>query len=173
MLVNNCVMALRPPGAAPYGAASSMGSPYLAYQRSKFKTRLPTDRVYTRAHAWLRPQGEDRVRIGFTLFATRMIGEVVEFDFEVQGGAQVQEGDAVGWLEGFKAVSDIYAPMSGSFAGTNAELDADVSAIHRSPYAEGWIYEMVGDLPESALSPEDYAACLDGTIDRMMGEEQS
>lgn len=147
-----------------------MGS-YLSYRRSKFKTRLPTDRVYTQAHTWLEPRTESLVRIGFTRFATRMIGEVVEFDFEVAAGASVEEGDAVGWLEGFKAVSDIYAPMSGVFVGTNSGLDVDVSAIHRAPYADGWIYEIEGAPPESVLSAEDYAAFLDGTIDRMMGEQ--
>ena len=63
-----------------------MGDPYLAYQRSKFSTRLPTDRLFTEGHFWLAAGEEGRQRIGFTRFATRMLGEVVEFEFEVQPG---------------------------------------------------------------------------------------
>ena len=55
-----------------------MGDDFLAYRRAKFTTRLPTDRSYTEGHLWIAPDAEGH-RVGFTRFATRMLGEVVEF----------------------------------------------------------------------------------------------
>ena len=51
-------------------------------------------------------------------FATRMLGEVVEFDFEVAPGDSIEEGQAIGWFEGFKAVSDLYTPLGRSLSRT-------------------------------------------------------
>lgn len=148
-----------------------MADAYLAYHRSKFKTRLPTDRFFLESHFWLAPEeGSDLIRIGFTKFATRMLGEIVEFDFEVPVGDAVERGQAIGWFEGFKAVSDLYAPMAGRFAGPNPDLDGKVGEIHRFPYDRGWLYRIAGDLPDDRLTAAEYAAFLDATIDRMMGK---
>ena len=59
-----------------------MADAHLAYQRAQFKTRLPTDRMFTKAHLWLQDVGAGVVRVGLTKFATRMLGEVVEYEFE-------------------------------------------------------------------------------------------
>lgn len=146
-----------------------MADAHLAYQRAQFKTRLPTDRKFTEAHQWLQVVGDGVVRIGLTKFATRMLGEVVEYEFEARPGADVATGDTVGWIEGFKAVSDLFVPMDGRFAGPNPDLDTNMEQIHHSPYDRGWLYRVEGELPDDCLSPEEYAAFLDGTIDRMMG----
>ena len=58
-----------------------MGDAYLAYKRAQFATRLPTDRFFTRGHFWLAPDATATPcshRIGFTKFATRMLGEIVD-----------------------------------------------------------------------------------------------
>jgi glycine cleavage system H protein len=147
-----------------------MADAHLAYRRAQFKTRLPTDRKFTKAHLWLQPVDAGTVRIGLTRFATRMLGEVVEYEFEARPGSVVTTGDTVGWIEGFKAVSDLFVPMDGRFAGPNPDLDASMEQIHHSPYDRGWLYSVVGELPDDCLTPEQYAAFLDGTIDRMMGK---
>ena len=146
------------------------GDAFLAYRRSKFSTRLPTDRVFTRAHVWMAPDPDGGTRVGFTKFATRMLGEVVEFEVEVKPGATIEVGQAIGWLEGFKAVSDLYAPLDGTFVGTNPALEDDIECVHGDPYGKGWLYRVEGPPPDDALSAQDYAAFLDGTIDRMMGQ---
>lgn len=147
-----------------------MSDGYLSYKRSKFATRLPTDRVFTESHFWIAPDPDGGMRVGFTKFATRMLGEIVEFDFEVKPGAAVQLGQAIGWFEGFKAVSDLYAPLAGVFAGPNAELEA-TEWIHKSPYDRGWLYRIDGEPPPDSLDAEGYARFLDSTIDRMMGTD--
>ena len=54
--------------------------------------------------------------------------------------------------------------------GPNAGLEQAVDAVHRFPYERGWLYEVDGQLPEDAMSATEYAAFLDGTIDRMTGK---
>lgn len=142
----------------------------LAYARSRFSTRLPTAYRYTAGHVWMGPAEDGRWRIGFTQFATRMLGEIVEFEFEVKADAAVTVGQAIGWFEGFKAVSDLYCPMAGSFAGHNRTLDTQVELVHKRPYREGWLYAVAGSPPDDALDAEGYARFLDATIDRMTGE---
>lgn len=146
-----------------------MADAYLAYQRAKFKTRLPKGRLYTRSHFWIGPEAPDGRQIGFTKFATRMLGEMVEFDFEVTSGAEIDVGQAIGWFEGFKAVTDLYSPMAGTFAGPNPELEEILGELHRTPYDRGWLYRVQGTPPDDALDAGGYAAFLDGTIDRMTG----
>lgn len=147
-----------------------MADAYLAYQRSKFVTRLPTDRVFTESHFWIAPEEGGRQRVGFTKFATRMLGEVVEYEFEVEAGQAIEQGQAIGWFEGFKAVTELYAPLAGTLVELNAELSAVIGEIHRFPYDRGWLYRVEGAPPGGALSAGEYAGFLDGTIDRMMGE---
>ncbi len=146
-----------------------MGDAYLAYKRAKFTTRLPTDRLFTEGHFWLRPEEGGLQRIGFTRFATRMLGEVVEFDFEVHSGEEIEQGQAIGWFEGFKAVTELYSPLAGRFAGPNPELEQVIGDIHKFPYDRGWLYRIEGPPPGGCMNPEEYAGFLDGTIDRMMG----
>lgn len=147
-----------------------MGDAYLAYRRAKFATRLPTDRLYTQSHYWLSAEEDGLVRVGFTRFATRMLGEIVDFGFEIQPGTPVSKGQLIGDLEGFKAVSDLYAPLSGTFVGENPDLDGGIEQVHKRPY-DSWIYQVAGENPTAELDAAGYAAYLDGTIDRMNGRE--
>jgi Glycine cleavage system H protein (lipoate-binding) len=58
----------------------------LTYKRERFATRLPVDRVYTRSHYWLLEVEPAVWRIGFTKFASRMLGDIVEYKFEIESG---------------------------------------------------------------------------------------
>jgi glycine cleavage system H protein len=144
---------------------------HLPYQRSRFRTRLPLGRLYTRAHQWLEDDGEGGWRVGYTKFALRMLGDPVEFDFEVDVGAEVDEGQAVGWLEGFKAVTDVFTPLSGRFGGPNPQLAQEIELLSSSPYERGWLFRVSGPANEACVDAEGYAAFLDTTIDRMTGDE--
>lgn len=143
--------------------------PNIRYSRSKYSTRLPTDRLYTAAHSWLKKEDGEVWRIGFTNFALRMLGEAVEMDFEVAPKDPIEKGSVIGWIEGFKAVTDIYAPMTGCFQGTNAALLEDLELLRRDPYGQGWMYSMEGEPDSSCVDAQGYAAVLDATIDKMMG----
>jgi len=99
-----------------------------------------------------------------------MLGEMVEYDFETKPGAKVEIGEPVGWIEGFKAVTDLYAPLDGVFVEQNSELDEILPRIHKSPYDDGWLYRVQGAPPSDTIAAADYAEILDGTINRMLGE---
>lgn len=146
-----------------------MSETHLSYSRSRFRTRLPLDRLYTESHFWLRQEEQECWQIGFTRFATRMLGEIVEFDFEVEPDTRIEEGQVVGWIEGFKAVAELYSPMTGQFVAGNPQLDSIVGEIHNHPYDRGWLYTVRGQAPDTGMDADGYTAFLDGTIDRMMG----
>jgi len=140
----------------------------LVYKRSRFGTRLPTDRLYTRSHYWLLEIEPAVWRVGFTKFATRMLGDIVEYQFEVEPGSRVELGQKIGWIEGFKAVSDIYSVAEGNFAGANAELRGDITVLESDPYERGWLYQVSGRPEPNGVDANLYATILDATIDKML-----
>ena len=75
------------------------------YKRSRFLTHLPEGRLYTRSHSWLLEVSPGTWRVGLTKFASRMLGDVVEFKITAVNGDRVSVGQTIGWIEGFKAVS--------------------------------------------------------------------
>ena len=85
---------------------SSAAPQTLFFKRSNFATHLPVRYRYTRAHFWAEQLEGGRLRIGFTKFATRMLGELVDHRLDAAPGATVRPGEILGWLEGFKAISD-------------------------------------------------------------------
>ena len=146
-----------------------MAEQYVSYKRAKFSTRLPADRLYTAGHYWLVRHTPSVWRIGMTKFALRFLGELVECDFEVPTDAQVEVGQVIGWLEGFKAVTDLYCPIAGRFAGPNSQLETTISLVQSETYDRGWLYSVEGQPPEDCIDAEEYVAVLDRTIDQMTG----
>lgn len=143
----------------------------ILYKRSRFQSRLPTGRLYTPAHFWLLETEPGAYRVGFTRFATRMLGDVVEHGFEVKPGAAVKVGQTIGWVEGFKAISDLYSVLDGEFAGGNPEIAADPTLTDSDPYNRGWLYAVRQARPEpNAMTVQKYMELLDLTIDKMQGK---
>ena len=140
------------------------------YRRSRFSTRLADDRLYTPSHFWVREQESGLWRVGLTKFAARMLGDVVDIGFDATTGTEVGLGDPVGWFEGFKARSDLYAVVAGTFVRGNPDLEQDVDLIDRDRDGRGWLYEVRGTPDPAACEAAGYAAILDATIDRMRGK---
>lgn len=138
------------------------------YRRSRFTTHLPRDRRYSAAHYWLLEESPGVWRVGFTRFATRMLGDIVEFEFSVAPGAHVQLGEEIGSVEGLKAVTSVFAAGSGRFLGEGESLRGDVTCAESDPYGEGWLYRLHGEPGSDTVDVEGYAAILDATIDRML-----
>lgn len=138
------------------------------YRRNRFSARLPASCRYTRSHAWLLEVSPGRWRVGLTSFATRMLGEVVEFGFDVADGAPVKTADVIGYIEGFKAVSDLFCVVDGTFEGTNAATRQDPALIWAKPHDEGWLYLAQGTADRESVDVAGYVTFLDETIDRLM-----
>lgn len=141
----------------------------ILYKRSRFQSRLPRGRRYTGSHFWLLEQEPGLWRIGFTRFATRMLGDMVEHGFEVKPGDAVTVGQTIGWIEGFKAMTDVYSVASGSFQGGNPEIEGDTTLIDKDPYGKGWLYLVRGSPDPNSTPVEGYIQMLDATIDKMQG----
>ena len=145
-----------------------MSEGIIAYKRSRFSTRLPEGRRYVASHFWLLEEEPGVWRIGFTKFAARMLGDMVEFEFSIAQGAQIELGQTIGWVEGFKAVSDLFAVAQGEFLGANPELAKDITLADHDPYQKGWLYRVRGVPDPKATDVQGYIAVLDATIDKMI-----
>ena len=145
---------------------------FIRYKRSRFATRLPVDHRYTRSHYWLDRDDSGRWRIGLTTFATRMLGDLVECTFAVGSGDLVEVGQPIGSIEGFKAISDIYAVASGRFVGANEALDTDITLVESAPYGNGWLYVVDGTADPENLDVGEYVHVLDATVDRMLASRR-
>ena len=143
----------------------------LHYRRSRFATRLLTDRLYTASHFWAKEERPGVWRVGLTKFAARMLGDVVDVGFETPVDSDVRLGDAIGWFEGFKARSDLYCVVSGRFLGGNPALADDVDVIDRDRWEAGWLYAVEGHVDPEARDAQGYIRWLDAVIDKMRGKE--
>lgn len=152
---------------------SSNGSKLIHYKRSRFTTHLPDDFRYTPSHAWLQQIGDKTWRVGITKFATRMLGEMVDHGFEMQADARIECGQVLGWIEGFKAISDIYGTVEGNFLRSNEVLKKKVMLVSKQPYTEGWLYEASGSPDTRCIGVNEYMAFLDVAIDKILAKEMS
>ena len=152
---------------------NSQNNSMVKYKRSRFNATFSETNFYSKAHYWFSPQENGIYRVGLTKFAARMLGELVEFGFEVKPESKISEGDIIGWLEGFKAASDIYSFTEGTFCGENKSLVEQPELLHARPHRDGWLYKVCVDDSEIAklLSVHEYTAFLDDLIDKMTGEE--
>jgi glycine cleavage system H protein len=143
------------------------------YKRSNFVTHLPTDYLYSPSHFWLAREDGGRWRIGFTKFATRMLGEIVDHQFEKKPGDAVRAGEIIGSIEGFKAISDLYCAAEGIFGGGNPELREHIDYVGKEPYGAGWLYRVVGEPDARCLDLSAYRRLLDTTIDRILEKQKT
>lgn len=126
------------------------------------------NRFYTAAHYWLLEEVPGVWRVGFTRFATRMLGDFVEMGWEPAAGARVAVGETIGWVEGFKALTELYSVVEGEFLGGNPLLEEDITRTDSDPYGEGWLYRVQGEPEPNRMDVNGYVTLLDETIDRML-----
>jgi glycine cleavage system H protein len=141
------------------------------YRRSRFSTKLPGDRLYTPSHFWLLELEPGKFRIGVTRFAQRMLGDLVEYGYEVKLGQSIELGETIGWIEAFKATTDLYSVGTGTFALANPVLETDPHRFDVDPYGEGWLYELHGTPDPGAVDNAGYTRLLDTAIDKIQGKE--
>jgi glycine cleavage system H protein len=143
------------------------------YKRATFVTHLPVAHLYSPSHCWLSEVEPARWRVGYTKFALRMLGELVDVQFDRAAGAGVKPGDILGSIEGFKALSDIYSVGEGRFLNGNPALREDLERIGKDPYAEGWLYEFSGKPDSRSMTLDGYCGLLDATIDRILEKQKT
>ncbi len=140
----------------------------ISYKRARFATQLPVDALYSPAHFWIARAESDTWQVGLTKFGSRMLGEMVDYGIDTAPGTLVSPGQVIGWIEGFKAVSDLFCIAEGTFAGANPELESHITAINQDPYGAGWIYAVTGKPDGTCVDVQGYARILDATIDKLL-----
>ena len=151
---------------------------FVRFKHARFTARFPDTYRYSRSHYWMAPvEGDEGLwRVGFTKFATRMLGELVEAQFKVKEGDPIAPGEVIGTVEGFKAASDVFSVMEGAFAGMNEALNVDACIVKSDPYEVGWLYSVRGEPEEDSMDVHGYVTMLGELIQKMQeagyGDEQ-
>ncbi|HEU5329276.1 MAG TPA: glycine cleavage system protein GcvH [Thermomicrobiales bacterium] len=101
---------------------------------------LPDDRRYTKEHEWVKVDG-DVATVGITEFAQSELGDVTYIETPAVG-AHLAKGDAFGVVESVKAVSDVYAPVSGEVVAVNSALADAPETVNASPYDGAWMIKL-------------------------------
>ena len=97
------------------------------------------DRKYTKDHEWAQQKGKS-VMMGITDFAQSALGDVTYVQLP-EIGKTFKRGEIIGSVESVKAVSDIYAPISGKILGINEAVVNDPSILNQDPYGKAWLLE--------------------------------
>jgi glycine cleavage system H protein len=121
----------------------------------------PEDLKYHSEHDWARIEG-DEAAFGITWYAQDALGEVVFFD-PPDVGSQVTKDQSYAEVESVKAVSDVFAPLSGEVVSVNGDLGDNPEKINEDPYGEGWLVRVrLSDSSEvdSLLDAEAYKNLL-------------
>ena len=101
---------------------------------------IPKNLKYTKEHEWARVEGNSVV-IGVTAHAQESLGDVVYVELP-KIGAPVTQGQSFGVIESTKAVSELYAPITGKVTKINDELNNSPATVNSDPYNAGWIIEV-------------------------------
>ena len=112
----------------------------------------PSDLKYTKDHEWIRVSG-DTAEVGITQYAQQQLGDVVYVDLP-DAGRTVTAGDSFGSIESVKAVSELFAPMSGEVLEVNSELRDHPEKVNADPHA-AWMIKI------RLSNPSDVGALLD------------
>ena len=101
---------------------------------------VPAELRYTKDHEWVRVEG-DEATVGITAYAADQLGDIVFVELPEIGRALTQFA-AFGVVESVKAVSDLFAPLTGDVTTTNDALTGSPELVNSDPYGEGWMLRL-------------------------------
>ena len=126
-------------------------------------TNIPEELRYTKDHEWAKPEGK-RVRVGITDHAQTELTDVVYVELPPVGKV-VKQGEPIGTVESVKAVSEIFAPVSGKVVEVNKTLGEQPELVNKDPYGSGWMAIL------EALNPAELNVLMDAAgYRRLIGE---
>jgi glycine cleavage system H protein len=136
-------------------------------ERKGERMEFPEDLKYSKEHEWARVDSDGLV-VGITDYAQDSLGEIVYVELPEEG-SKVSRGEAFGVVESTKAVSDLYAPVSGTVGEVNDTLLDNPELINEDPYDDGWLIRItmsdeseLGQLMDAA----EYATFLEEEKDK-------
>ncbi|MCX8015558.1 MAG: glycine cleavage system protein GcvH [candidate division WOR-3 bacterium] len=119
---------------------------------------IPKELKYTNTHEWVKVEN-DICLIGITDYAQKELSDIVFIELP-EINKVVKQGDVLGTIEAVKAVSDFYAPISGTVIEVNAELKSTPDLVNKEPYTKGWMVKIkMANTQEldSLLTAEQYS----------------
>ncbi|RQG98989.1 glycine cleavage system protein GcvH [Natrarchaeobius oligotrophus] len=117
---------------------------------------IPDGLSYAESHEWI-DRRDGVVRVGITDFAQDELGDIVFVELPAEGET-LERDDAFGLVESIKAVSDVYAPISGTVVEVNEALRDRPELVNESPFDDGWLIELESsDEPDHLLDADEYA----------------
>ena len=108
----------------------------------------PTDLKYTQDHEWVRLSGSE-ARVGITDYAQKQLGDVVYLELP-DVGRTLKQGEVFGTIESVKAVSELYAPVSGEVTEVNTALTSKPEAVNKDPHGSWMIAVKIADPGEAS-----------------------
>ncbi|HET6582625.1 MAG TPA: glycine cleavage system protein GcvH [Nannocystaceae bacterium] len=126
-------------------------------------TEIPTDLRYTKDHEWARKDG-DVVVVGITAHAVEQLGDITLVTLP-EAGTVVTAGQSFGDVDSVKAVSELFAPLTGEVVERNKALDTSPEKVNEDPYGDGWMIKLRPADPkelEGLMTPEQYTKLTAG-----------
>ena len=119
--------------------------------------------LYTKEHEWIKKK-DGLIISGITDYAQESLGDVVFVEFP-EVGKTVKQGEMIASIESVKAVSEIYAPISGKIIEINSSLNEAPETINQKPYQDGWLFKIEPEKNnneeiQSLLNPDAYSELL-------------
>jgi glycine cleavage system H protein len=102
--------------------------------------KIPKGLLYTKDHEWAKVQGDAAI-IGITQFAVEQLGDITLVELP-EVGDSVEAGESMGTIESVKAVSDLYAPVSGTVTAINGNLEDEPELVNDDPFGQGWMIKV-------------------------------
>lgn len=116
----------------------------------------PNDRKYSTDHEWVRVSG-NVATVGISHHAQDALGEIVHVELPALGKS-FKKGDSAAEVESVKAVSDVYAPVSGTVTEVNTDLEGNEGAVNKDPHEGGWLFKLTLSNPAEVEALLDSAA---------------
>ena len=101
----------------------------------------PKEYRYTQEHEWICPESKNKGKVGLADYAQSQLGDIVFLDLPAPG-TQVERGKKMGEVESVKAVSDIFAPISGRVLEINQTVVDEPGLVNKDPYGAGWLVRL-------------------------------
>jgi glycine cleavage system H protein len=118
---------------------------------------MTAPRRYAPSHEWLRPEDDGTATVGISAYAVEALTDLVFMQLPAVG-RRVKAGESFGEIESVKAVSDLYAPVSGEVVAVNDALPGQLDLLGKDPYDAGWIVRIRPDDPAQINGLLDQAA---------------
>ena len=118
----------------------------------------PKECRYTKEHEWIRPESENKGKMGLADYAQSQLGDIVYLDLPAPG-TEVEQFQKMGEVESVKAVSDIFSPVSGKVLASNQAVIDEPKLVNEDCYGAGWLVEMEVSKPaelDALMDSEEY-----------------